>query len=625
MATIDTTLTPGVVRAGGAEGLRLTRGEAARAAWAATPESPDRRAAHAFGEVLAAAADREGLDAVLRPAAAALCELVGVGRCSLYLRDARTGRYKGRLGHPVALDPLVRRLTMGGASDTLTTDVLAAARPVAVPDVDQDPRTARSVIRDMHVRSVLVVPMVHGGRVLGLAYLDDEGRRRRFSPEDLVAAEAFGVLVARWIDRSLRVAQLAVARDELARERTVLRRATLVEQRLAEVAPGTFEDVLQVVAELAGRPAEVFGPDGGQLAVRVPGGADRGAAIGPRGVALVLSQLAGADTGAARLVEPDLARGLTHRCLASPLPLEGGARGCLVLAERDTRLGPFDSLLVARAAAALAAAGRQRRTVDMARDDARALIVAQVLGEGLHAEDGAALAARLGVDAVRPRVVVTVQGPDGAADPEALVAAVAPHPAVAVRLEDDVALVVDLPEGTSPREPVSGIRDALVAALRAADAEGVVAVSAVCRDAAGLPRALRQARALVDTASGDTGDGVVGLTVDELGPARLLLTDPADAARMGEDVLGPLLDRDPSIRDLLRTLVAFFDAGSSIRATAAALDVHENTVRHRFGRVRAMTGLDIAGCVDDQLMARTALSALQIAGSAAVALDDDEE
>ncbi|WP_026909935.1 helix-turn-helix domain-containing protein [Patulibacter minatonensis] len=639
MATIDTTVRPlaGDGAAGSGAGRLRSAPLGAPAAvdgdpagavpptlGGSWPDDPARRAARAFGEVLAAAGDREGLDAVLRPAAVALCRLTGVGRCSLYLLDARTGRFRGRLGHPRSLDPAVKRLTMAGPSDALTADVLRTGAPVAVADVDRDPRATRSAMRDHHVRSVLGVPMVHAGRVLGLAYVDDEGRRHEFTPEQQAAAAAFCTLVARWIDRSLRVAQLGVTRDELARERTVVRRATLVERRLAEVADGTVDEILTVVAELAGRPVEVVDGSGDLVARSAPGTTD-GATLGTTGSRGVLRRIADVEDGQGRLVEPDLAIGLTHRCMAAPLSVDGGSRGFVALVEQGTRVGSFDLLLAVRAAAALTAAGRRRRTVDLARDDARALLFAQLLGERLHGGDVPDLAARLGVHD-GPRLVVTVE-PTPAGGAAALEDALRPSGAAAVQLADGVALVLDAPLDVASRAAAAATRDEVVrvAGSLGAGADTVVGVSSVCRDLDGLPRALDQVRALLRSAGQlrPSGvDGPSGLTVDELGPARLLLTDASDAGRMGEELLGPLLDPDPSVRDLLRTLTTFFACASSIRGTATELDVHENTVRHRFGRIRTMTGLDVAGDVDDQLMARAALSALRLAGATVLTFDD---
>ena len=59
---------------------------------------------------------------------------------------------------------------------------------------------------------------------------------------------------------------------------------------------------------------------------------------------------------------------------------------------------------------------------------------------------------------------------------------------------------------------------------------------------------------------------------------------------------------------MIETLEAFFAANTFVRATAADLHVHENTVRHRFRRLASLTGLDVLGSADDQLTARLALT-----------------
>ncbi|MDT2004046.1 PucR family transcriptional regulator [Rhodococcus opacus] len=73
-----------------------------------------------------------------------------------------------------------------------------------------------------------------------------------------------------------------------------------------------------------------------------------------------------------------------------------------------------------------------------------------------------------------------------------------------------------------------------------------------------------------------------------------------------------------SNNDLLRTLQEFFESGRSVRETAVRLDVHENTVRHRLGRVHDLTGLDVAANSNDQLSAQTALLILRLQGHHAV-------
>ena len=76
-----------------------------------------------------------------------------------------------------------------------------------------------------------------------------------------------------------------------------------------------------------------------------------------------------------------------------------------------------------------------------------------------------------------------------------------------------------------------------------------------------------------------------------------------------------MLGGDETPRSLLVTLQSYFGNDRSIRASARALAVHENTVRLRLGRVHEITGLDVAGNANDQLSVQTALLVLQLTGA----------
>ena len=73
----------------------------------------------------------------------------------------------------------------------------------------------------------------------------------------------------------------------------------------------------------------------------------------------------------------------------------------------------------------------------------------------------------------------------------------------------------------------------------------------------------------------------------------LLLQQPAERLAPFVNVVGPLVaaDRDRSTR-YLQTLRVFLDSDASVVSTARTEHLHVNTVRHRLGRVRALTGSD---------------------------------
>lgn len=62
--------------------------------------------------------------------------------------------------------------------------------------------------------------------------------------------------------------------------------------------------------------------------------------------------------------------------------------------------------------------------------------------------------------------------------------------------------------------------------------------------------------------------------------------------------------------DLLRTLQVFLACGNKVRVAAAALGVHENTVRLRLDRIQQATGLDVVRDPRDKLTAQAAVLVL---------------
>jgi DNA-binding PucR family transcriptional regulator len=124
--------------------------------------------------------------------------------------------------------------------------------------------------------------------------------------------------------------------------------------------------------------------------------------------------------------------------------------------------------------------------------------------------------------------------------------------------------------------------------------------------------------------------GVVAF--EDLGIQRLLLQVPdlGELQAFAADVLGGLLETDPASspgpdaragaagarRDLLGTLVAWFDANGSPQRTARKLHVHPNTVAYRIRRIEEVTGLRLDHA-RDRLMAQVALEITRSLGGGA--------
>ncbi|WP_330461511.1 helix-turn-helix domain-containing protein [Streptomyces sp. NBC_00820] len=102
------------------------------------------------------------------------------------------------------------------------------------------------------------------------------------------------------------------------------------------------------------------------------------------------------------------------------------------------------------------------------------------------------------------------------------------------------------------------------------------------------PQALRFARLALTGLPGD-GPGVAHF--DDSPLSMLVAAAPAEAARLVEVVLGPVLHLPvPERARLLQTLGHWFSAGGAAGETAARLFIHPNTVRYRLRRIEKLTG-----------------------------------
>jgi PucR family transcriptional regulator, purine catabolism regulatory protein len=149
-----------------------------------------------------------------------------------------------------------------------------------------------------------------------------------------------------------------------------------------------------------------------------------------------------------------------------------------------------------------------------------------------------------------------------------------------------------VPEPGPPSSAPSATELARRAARRLRQ-HGGVGVSAPEPAAADLPRALREARLVLELSARDEED----LDALQAGAWRLLtrlaVMAPAEVERLLASTLGPLLD--PGTRSggaLLDTLAIYLGTGASMRATAAAGFAHRHTVAYRLERILELTGHD---------------------------------
>src|SRR5439155_2768007 len=232
-----------------------------------------RAALAAFGNVAEALGEVKDLDALLHLIAMRICELTGVQRCSVFLRDEETRLFRGQVVHPGGPeDERIKRLVAGVPADRRTREIVESKRPVAVPNALEDPRPVRSTIRAWNIRSVLGVPMVLRGEVIGILFLDTEDERHAFPPSVGEIASTFADLAAVAISQARMTAELRKSVATVAQQNQLLRRASAMDDRLANLVleGGDLRDIAVAVAELTGKPTAIHDAQDRRLAAAVP-------------------------------------------------------------------------------------------------------------------------------------------------------------------------------------------------------------------------------------------------------------------------------------------------------------------------------------------------------------------
>ena len=169
-------------------------------------------------EVVRALAGETELDALLELVSRHLRELIGArlalialptaeGDLRIAAVDGEGDAAEGLLGH---------RLDREGSK---TGRVLERRQSARVDSVFEDPEVDQDEARRMGIRTGLYVPLVTGGRAIGIVAVHDKlGREARFSDGDLRLAEIFAARAAVAVDLSERVARDTVRRVVQAQE-----------------------------------------------------------------------------------------------------------------------------------------------------------------------------------------------------------------------------------------------------------------------------------------------------------------------------------------------------------------------------------------------------------------------
>jgi sugar diacid utilization regulator len=595
-----------------------------------------RAAVRAFGTVAEALGKANDLDTLLHLIAKQASKLANARRCSVYLRDRESDLFHGQVGYPEEMveDAEIKRLVAGVPADRFTQEIVESRRPVVVNNALDDPRPIRSTMRAWNIRSILGVPMVLRGQVIGIVFLDNDGESRAFSPVDCELASTFADLAAVAISQARMTAELRASVDLAARQNRLLRRAAATDERLSRLVleGGDLREIAVAVAELTRKPTSIHDAQHRRLAMAAPPGLDE--EVVPRLLEppfredpLVLDALDRISGTRGGIVGPLPAAGLPQRFLVAAVTVRDEDWGHLVVMEYGCRFGALDMHIARSAATNIALELAAERRAARAEWDARASLAADLIHGN---SQGAPLGRRahyLGVDPLATRVLCLLFADPSSDEPlpsaadvsMTLAAGPGDRGVLATEVPEGVAVLLELSTQLPTMEGIGAVRAQVERALAELGGGRVFgAISTRCSEPADYVRAYDEARQVMRCRNRLCPErGPLVLTADDLGPGRLVLAsaEREDAARFAHDALGPLLSDDEGAHDLLFTLQVFFEHGRSVRRSARALGVHENTIRYRLTRIEDRTGLGVAHSSDDQLTAQLALLVLRLEGA----------
>lgn len=591
-----------------------------------------REVLEAFRQVAGAISDETDPDDLLHLIAAKICSLLSIRRCSVYLKDPETELFHGQVAETGRkVDAAIKRLTAGVESDGFTREILARKEPVLIRNAKSDPRPVRSTMREWEVESMLGVPMIHNQEVIGLLFLDNADDPHDYTDQEQEMAATFANLAAIAVSQSQRTARLASSFKTVARQNKLLRRSSAIEDRLTSLVldGASMSEIASTVASLTSKPCAIYDNRFNRLAMETPEGESAPAQVfdeDRRNRPAVSKAISGIEAKQPSVIGPIPSAGLPHRYMVTPVTLHDDNWGYIVITAQSTQLTAMDTIVARRASTIIAL----ELTAEQRAADAEVHSRGALARDLIFGTDGnTSLTKRAnfhGMDLDRPHVValITRAATGRRRPPSARKLALAlrnQDPALqscVSSVKDGVAAVIEVPGDVASRQMVAAAKDRLQSAADEAGGGGVsISISTVCRGVDSFEGAFEQARQVSKCASELSSEDAPVLAADDLGAGRLLLAAPdgEETRRFVEDTLGPLTNPDdPAMVTLLVTMGAFYTHGRSIRQSASSLEVHENTIRYRLGRIEEVTGLDLASNSDDQLAGQMALLVLRLQG-----------
>ncbi|MET9613358.1 helix-turn-helix domain-containing protein [Kitasatospora indigofera] len=461
-----------------------------------------------------------------------------------------------------------------GGAPFWTADYLADDRIRHVGPIDE-------VVRAEGLRAILAVPLRYGDSPFGVLYVADRGIRH-FTPAEVALMTSLADLAAVAIERTQLTGQALAeiisleqyssrAKSELG----ALRRAHDSHSRMVDLLldGGDLQALTTMAAEALGGAVAVR--DGSSRILAFSGeipGVDESAAVG-----------AALDSYASR--EPVCLPDGTWVAAVTAHNQDFGH----LLARPERPLGESGVRLLALTAKSVALLVLMHRTTAATESLMRDEFFDDLLAEPQRpVAQLRERARRLGLDLSSPHVVVVARlegGPSGRAVVWASSYALRMSGLKSIR-SGCIALLLPGVDASAAARAVSGelspILGHQVTAGAAGPVSGIEEIAPIYHEAQRCLSAL--------TALGSDGGSA---SLSELGFIGVLLGDSHSATNFIDNTIGPVLDYDTRrLSTLVRTLEAYFAAGSSPTYAAEALHVHPNTVSRRLERITELLGPD---------------------------------
>lgn len=591
-----------------------------------------REVLQAFAEVAFCAASHD-LDELLHLVGQRICQLIGVRRCSVYLRSD-DGLFYGQVGHTPGtdIDHAVKLLVAGVPADAFTLEIVDSKAPVVLTDAMNNPRGLRNTMRRWQVHDMLGVPLLFAGDVIGVIYVDDLERPHHYSPAEIEIAQSFAGLAALAIRQKALYTRLNAHTTLVEQQKRMLERLAEIHERLTRtvLSGASIGDILGELSRLVRKPVQLYtdalelvgsaAPDGSSSARR-PVPLSAALARSPR-LRRQVDGLTAEQPSALLPAAPEA--DLLNRRLVVRLIIDDEPAGFLEIVEVGQSITALDAKVAEHGAVVLGIEILAQRRQAVAEGQARDDFFHDLLHGNRPADLLLARAHLFGIDLGLPHVLLRVALDENNATDgrqrqtwvgDMLSAALGAPCVATVRTPEAVICLFGPFESAADVRPHE-LAISLSEAIHAGTVTGVgrAVISNVCSGAALYPQIhhdLIGAIALMERfewrrkVAALPEFSLIKLFTDDGLRAR------AEALRFAQRLLGPLLNGGDGQDVLIETLCSFVETGGRIRATARHLGVHENTIRYRLARVRDLTGADHER-LDDLVQLRLALVVLDL-------------